>query len=251
MMRGMSELLVSTQDGVTHLRLNRPEKKNAINKAMYIALNLALREAMDDFSVRAVVISGEGGTFTAGNDIFDFANDIPADDSAPGFQFIKALHNFTKPLIAAVEGNAVGIGTTMLLHCDAVYSTPDAKFSMPFVNLGVVPEAGSSLLFPRLVGHVRASEILLTGRSFLGEEAHQMGLVNKLSSNPISDALSTAARIAEQPPNSVINTKALIKSAHHASVEAVMNAEGELFRMALQSEEAQSAFMKFLSGGNK
>ena len=175
----MSELLTSHADGVTQLTLNRPEKKNAINKAMYIALNGALKDAADDFSVRAVVLTGAGGIFTAGNDIFDFANDIPADDSAPGFQFIKALHNFPKPLIAAVEGNAVGIGTTMLLHCDAAFAAPDAKFRMPFVNLGVVPEAGSTYLFPRLVGHIRASEILLTGRVFSGTEAAEIGLVNK------------------------------------------------------------------------
>ena len=247
----MSELFTSHADGVTQLTFNRPEKKNAINKAMYIALNGALKDAADDFSVRAVVLTGAGGIFTAGNDIFDFANDIPADDSAPGFQFIKALHNFPKPLIAAVEGNAVGIGTTMLLHCDAAFAAPDAKFRMPFVNLGVVPEAGSTYLFPRLVGHIRASEILLTGRVFSGTEAAEIGLVNKAINNPLESAMATAKLIAQQPPNSVINTKALIKSAHHDAVTAVMNAEGELFRLALQSEEAQTAFMNFLSGGNK
>lgn len=247
----MTELKITHLDGVTHLQFNRPEKKNAINKAMYLQLNDALKQATEDFSVRVVVISGEGGTFTAGNDIFDFANDIPADDSAPGFQFIKNLHNFPKPLIAAVEGNAVGIGTTLLLHCDAAYARADAKFRMPFVNLGVVPEAGSTYLFPRLVGHLRASEILLTGRVFTGDEAATIGLVNAVSDSPLEQAMHTANVIASQPPQSVINTKALLKSGHHAAVSAVMNAEGELFRLALQSEEAQTAFMNFLSGGGK
>lgn len=241
-----------TQDGaVLSVKLNRPEKKNAISKGMYIALNEALIRATQEFDIRVVVISGEGESFTAGNDIFDFANDVPSDGSAPGFQFIKNLHNFPKPLIAAVQGNAVGIGTTMLLHCDVVYASDTAKFKMPFVTLGVVPEAGSSFLFPRLVGHARASEIFLTGRSFDAAEAVELGVVNKVVADPLAEAMKTAHLIAEQPPTSVINTKALLKSSNHAAVEAVMDAEGELFRIALQSDEAQAAFMKFLSGEGK
>jgi enoyl-CoA hydratase/carnithine racemase len=155
------------QDGaVLSVKFNRPEKKNAINTGMYVALNQALIQATQEFDIRVVVISGAGESFTAGNDISDFAHDAPTDGTAPGFQFIQNLHNFPKPLIAAVQGNAVGIGTTLLLHCDVAYASVTAKFSMPFVTLGVVPEAGSSFLFPRLVGHARASEIFLTGRSF-------------------------------------------------------------------------------------
>ncbi len=245
----VNEITTSKVGGVLSIQLNRPEKKNAINKGMYVALNEALIHASQEFDIRAVVISGAGAAFTAGNDIFDFANtdDAPMDDSAPGFQFIKSLHNFPKPLIAAVQGSAVGIGTTLLFHCDAAFATPTAEFSMPFVTLGLVPEAGSSFLFPRLVGHLRASEILLTGRSFSASEALEMGIINKVVDDPLAEAMKTAERIADQPPTSVINTKALLKSSNHAAVEAVMAAEGELFRLALQSDEAQTAFMKFLS----
>jgi enoyl-CoA hydratase/carnithine racemase len=241
-----------TRDGaVLSVQLNRPDKKNAINKGMYGDLNAALTEATEDFGIRAVVLSGAGDCFTAGNDIFDFANDVPTDSSAPGFQFIQNLHNFPKPLIAAVHGRAVGIGTTALLHCDAVYAAPDTQFSMPFVTLGLVPEAGSSFLFPRLVGLARASEILLTGRTFNASEGREIGLVNSIEEDPLAAAMKTAQRIAEQPPTAVMNTKALIKSSNHGPVEAVMEAEGELFRIALQSEEAQAAFMKFMSGKGK
>jgi enoyl-CoA hydratase/carnithine racemase len=175
---------------------------------MYTALTEALISATQDFSVRAVVISGAGTSFTAGNDIFDFANDIPTDSSAPGFQFIKNLHDFPKPLIAAVQGSAVGIGTTLLLHCDAAYASSDATFVMPFVTLGLVPEAGSSFLFPRLVGHQRASEILLTGRAILADEAAEIGLINRVVADPLATAMETAQRIASQPPTAVINTRA-------------------------------------------
>ena len=248
---GVSEIQV-TQDGpVLSIRLNRPEKKNAINKSMYAQLNAAFLRATQEFDIRAVVLSGEGDSFTAGNDLFDFANDIPTDDSAPGFQFIHNLHNFPKPLIAAVHGRAVGIGTTALLHCDAAVAAPDTQFSMPFVSLGLVPEAGSTFLFPRLVGQIRAAEILLTGRTFGADEAKEIGLINSVSSDPYVEAMKLAQRIAAQPPTAVMNTKALLKSGNHAQVEAVMRAEGELFRIALQSEEAQAAFMAFFSGKGK
>lgn len=241
-----------TQDGaVLSVRLNRPEKKNAINKGMYAQLNEAFVTATQEFDIRVVVLSGEGDSFTAGNDLFDFANDIPTDDSAPGFQFIHNLHNFPKPLIAAVQGSAVGIGTTALLHCDVVYASVDAKFAMPFVSLGLVPEAGSSFLLPRVVGHVRAAEILLTGRTFDSQEGKEIGLINDIVTDPYAAAMKTAQRIAAQPPTAVMNTKALLKSGNHAQVEAVMRAEGELFRIALASDEAQSAFMAFFSGKAK
>ena len=249
----MNEIQVTQNGAILSIQLNRPEKKNAINKSMYVALNAALIQATQDFDTRVVVISGAGDSFTAGNDIFDFANmdDLPSDSSSPGFTFIENLHNFPKPLIAAVQGSAVGIGTTMLLHCDVAYASSTARFSMPFVTLGLVPEAGSSFLFPRLVGHTRASEIFLTGRTFDAAEAAQIGLVNKVVDDPLAEAMKIASIIADQPPTAVINTKALLKSSNHAAVELVMNAEGELFRIALQSEEAQAAFMKFLSGKGK
>jgi len=236
----------SLQGSTLLLTLNRPEKKNALTPAMYSELTSALAGATADFAIRSVVITGSGSAFTAGNDIFDFMNTPPTGESSPVFGLLQALHNFPKPLIAAVHGNAVGIGTTMLLHCDLVFAALDSKFSMPFVSLGLVPEAGSSLLFPRLVGHAKASEIFLTGRSFGAQEALDMGLINQISDDVVKTAMEVAAMIGEQPPTAVTNTKALLKSGHHQAVAMVMEAESELFRIALESDEAKIAFMKFL-----
>ncbi|CAB4694197.1 unannotated protein [freshwater metagenome] len=173
------------------------------------------------------------------------------DEGSPVFNFLFAIHNFPKPLIAAVQGRAVGIGTTMLMHCDIVTANLNSIFSMPFVSLGLVAEGGSSYLFPRLVGHAKASEILLTGRSFTAEEALQMGLINQISSDHLSAAMTFAQELAEQPPTAVINTKALLKSGSHEALNQVMRAEGELFRMAMDSDEAQEAFMNFLMKKSK
>ena len=242
----LSQIRSENRGGVLILTLDRPEKKNAITSQMYRDLTSLLNSAAGDFAVRVVIITGVSEIFTAGNDIFDFLNSPAQDESAPGFQFLASLHEFPKPLIAAVEGNAVGIGTTLLLHCDLVYASLTATFQMPFVTLGLVPEAGSSVLFPRLVGHAKASEIFLTGRSFGAEEALDMGLIHQISDAPLTTALEGAAIISEQPPTSVINTKALLKSKDHMAISQVMAAEGELFRIALESDEAQSAFMKFM-----
>jgi enoyl-CoA hydratase/carnithine racemase len=246
----MSEILIEQIDQTLHLTLNRPEKKNAITQAMYMTLANNLNAAAGDFAIRTVVISGNGKAFTAGNDIMDFMNE-EITMSSPVFHFLKAIHEFPKPLIAAVQGNAVGIGTTMLLHCDLVYAAADALFAMPFVTLGLVPEAGSSLLFPRLVGHAKASEIFMTGRSFGSAEALEMGLINSIEESPVGKALEVAALIADQPPSAVLNTKALLKSGSHIAVENVMLAEGEMFRIALQSDETQGAFMKFMTSRKK
>ena len=191
----MSEILIEQINQTLHLRLNRPEKKNAITQAMYATLANNLNSAAGDFAVRSVVISGEGKAFTAGNDIMDFMNE-EITMSSPVFHFLKAIHDFPKPLIAAVQGNAVGIGTTMLMHCDLVYAAPDTIFSMPFVTLGLVPEAGSSLLFPRLVGHAKASEIFLTGRGFEADEGLEMGLINSVDNLKRSCSRRRRARSA-------------------------------------------------------
>jgi enoyl-CoA hydratase/carnithine racemase len=166
-------------------------------------------------------------------------------EASEGFNFLLELHNFPKPIIAIVQGRAIGIGTTMLLHCDAVLADPTATFSMPFVSLGLVPEAGSSYLFPQLVGYQRASRIFLTGDSFSATEALDMGLVTSISENASAEGHALAARIAKQPPNAVINTKALLKSRNHDAVAMVMGVEAQLFTLALQSEEAAQAFMEF------
>jgi enoyl-CoA hydratase/carnithine racemase len=242
----MSNILTEQTGSILHLKLNRPEKKNALTQEMYQSLGTKINEAAADFAIRAVVISSEGDSFTAGNDINDFANNPQMDEGSPVFNFLFAIHNFPKPLIASVHGRAVGIGTTMLMHCDIVTANPNTIFSMPFVSLGLVAEGGSSYLFPRLVGHAKAAEILLTGRNFSADEALQMGLINSIADDQLSAAMKFAQELAEQPPAAVINTKALLKSGSHDALNQVIRAEGELFKMAMDSDEAQQAFMNFL-----
>ena len=247
----MSQISAEQVGAVLVLKLNRAEKKNALTQEMYQTLATKINEAAGDFAIRCIVISSEGDSFTAGNDINDFANNPQMDEGSPVFNFLFAIHNFPKPLIAAVHGRAVGIGTTMLMHCDIVTANPNSIFSMPFVSLGLVAEGGSSYLFPRLVGHAKASEILLTGRSFTADEALKMGLINEITEDHFGAAMKFASTLAEQPPTAVINTKALLKSGSHEALNQVMRAEGELFRMAVDSDEAQQAFMNFLMKKNK
>jgi len=247
----MAEVLSSLNSSILTLSLNRPEKQNAITRDMYQFMADQLKEANGDFGVRAVLITHEGPHFTAGNDLYDFLDAPPLEPGSPVMQFLEQIHTFTKPLLAAISGNAVGIGTTMLMHCDVVIASPSTKFSMPFVNLGLVPEAGSSILFPRLVGYQRAAQIFLTGEPFGSDYAKEIGLIAEISDQPLQKAKEFAAKIAVQPPNAVIQTKALIKSELHDKVSAVMRAEGELFQMALQSDEAREAFMNFLAKKGK
>jgi len=231
--------------------LNRPEKMNAITRAMYATLASELNEAAGDFSIRAVVITSEGEHFTSGNDIGDFMSNPPTEEDSDVARFLGSLLNFPKPLIAAVKGNAVGVGTTMLLHCDIVIAAPNANFSMPFTSLGLVPEAGSTMLFPALVGYQRAAKIFMTGESFSADEAKEMGLVAAISASAETEAIELAEKIAAQPPQAMINTKALLKAGTHDAVEAVMKAEFAIFAMALQSEEAAEAFMNFMAKRGK
>jgi len=238
-------------DGVLTLSLNRPAKMNALTREMYGALASGLNEAAGDFGIRAVIITSEGEHFTAGNDIKDFMEHPPTSDDTEVAKFLASLLNFPKPLLAAVKGNAVGVGTTMLLHCDVVLAAPNANFSMPFTSLGLVPEAGSSYLFPALVGYQRAARIFMTGESFSAEAAMEMGLVSTIEAEVLEAANKLAAQIASQPPQAIINTKALLKASKHDAVEAVMKAEFQLFAMALQSEEAMTAFMNFMSKKGK
>ncbi|MFM2103029.1 MAG: hypothetical protein RL740_116 [Actinomycetota bacterium] len=246
-MLAMAEILTVLEDQVLSISFNRPEKMNAITRGMYAQLAQALNSADQDFGIRAVILTSEGGSFTSGNDISDFLEHPPTSEDSTVAAFLAAIHNFTKPLIAAVKGNAVGVGTTLLLHCDLVVAADDAKFSLPFTSLGLVPEAGSSFLLPRLVGYQRAAELFLTGEAFDASYAREMGIVNYLSNDPYQKAHELAMKIAKQPPQAVINTKALMKAQVHDSVAAVMKAEFEIFSLALQSEEARSAFKQFLS----
>jgi enoyl-CoA hydratase/carnithine racemase len=247
----MAQITSRREGAVQILSFNRPEKMNALTRDMYAGLASGLNEAAGDFGVRAVIISSEGDHFTAGNDIADFMANPPTSEDSEVARFLGSLLEFPKPLIAAVKGNAVGVGTTMLLHCDIVIAGPSAKFSMPFASLGLVPEAGSSYLFPLLVGYQRAAKIFLTGESFDAESALDMGLVASVASDPLSEALTIAEKLSQQPPQAMINTKALLKASKHDAVAAVMKAEFELFSLALQSEEAMQAFMNFMAKKGK
>jgi enoyl-CoA hydratase/carnithine racemase len=247
----MSEIISRREGNIQVLTFNRAAKMNALTREMYAGLANGLNEAAGDFGIRAVIITSEGDHFTAGNDISDFLANPPTGEDSDVAKFLGSLLEFPKPLIAAVKGNAVGVGTTMLLHCDVVIASPTAKFSMPFASLGLVPEAGSSYLFPLLVGYQRAAKIFFTGESFGAESAREMGMVASVETDPLIAAMELAKAIAVNPPQAMINTKALLKASKHDAVAAVMKAEFELFSLALQSEEAMEAFMNFMAKKGK
>lgn len=230
------------------LTLNRLDKKNSFTAAMYAELAEALRGAAEDDAVRVVLFQGHETIFSAGNDIGDFLNKPPSMPDSPVFRFLNAIATFPKPLLAAVCGPAVGIGTTMLLHCDLVYAGDNAMFSMPFVNLGLCPEAASSLLVPRLMGYQRAAEVLLMGDPFMAEAALEVGLVNRVVPPTEANALAQqqARRLATKPLTSVIETKRLLKASTTPAVLERMREEGAIFGRMLQEPAAKEAFSAFL-----
>jgi enoyl-CoA hydratase/carnithine racemase len=241
------DILTTQKDGVLTIEFNRPQKKNAITAEMYATLAEALFAAREDAAVRAVMITGNRDVFTAGNDLQDFMNHPPSDDDSPVFRFLREISHAPKPLVAAVCGPAVGVGTTMLLHCDLVYAGDNAQFSLPFVQLGLVPEAASSLLLPELVGYHSAAERLLLGEPFGADEALKMGLVNAvLPANAVAGhARVQAEKLAALPAAAVRATKRLMKHGRFAAIESRMRLEGEEFRERLQSPEARDAFAAF------
>jgi enoyl-CoA hydratase/carnithine racemase len=234
-------------DGVAQIRIDRPDKKNALTAAMYTGLVDAFKRAESDQSVRVLLLCGSETCFTAGNDLQDFMNVPPSDDSSPTVRFLKQLPATRKPLVAAVAGPAVGIGTTMLLHCDLVYADPNARFQLPFVNLGLCPEAASSFLLPQIVGYPRAAELLLLGDPFSATQALEMGLINGIT--PAGEVIATAAikarQMAERPAASLLLTKSLLKRAHARLVEETINEELARFGERLASPEAAEAFRAF------
>lgn len=240
-----SELEVSKAGGILEIVLHRPAAKNAINVSMYKAMAQAFEDAAQDATLRVVLVRGEGGTFTSGNDLADFANGDPIDDAHPLLRFMRGLAVCPLPVVAAVDGVAVGIGTTMLLHCDLVYASPDAIFRLPFVNLGLCPEYASSLLLPRLVGHVRAAELLMLGEKFYAKAALDFGLINEVHSNPGERAREQCQKLCAQAPEAVRITKQLLKADLNESVFKAMQAEGELFKQRLQSAEFNEAVSAF------
>jgi enoyl-CoA hydratase/carnithine racemase len=241
------DILIERADGVLSIVLNRPDKKNAITSAMYQEMADGFYEAEKDPAVRAVLLRANGGSFSAGNDLDDFLNNPPSGLDAPVFQFLRRISVCPKPIVAAVPGVAVGIGTTMLLHCDMVYASTDAKFSLPFAQLGVCPEAASSLLLPRIAGYQRAAEKLLLGEAFDGNEAIAMGFVNGLIDAAELDAyaMSKAHKLAALPGTSLRVTKSLMKSAETSEVSARMEDEAGHFARMLKAPEAREAITAF------
>lgn len=241
----IDDVETSRQHGAQVIRFARPAKKNALTIAMYQRMNAVLDEAKKDASVRSVIFGSTSETFTAGNDLADFMQSPPTGEDSPVFRFIEHLATFPKPLIAAVDGKGVGLGLTMLLHCDFVYATERASLVAPFVNLGLVPEAASSLLLPRLIGHARASEVLLLGEPVSAKQALDWGLISALVTPDqlMPKALETAQKLAERAPTAVRLSKALMKDAD--AVRARMKVEGETFVAQLQSPEAAEAFGAF------
>ncbi len=246
----MTEHLLHERDGaVLTLRLNRPDKKNALTGAMYTSMAEGLRAAATDDSIRAVMIAG-GSDFTAGNDLADFAK-AGSGGPRPGaaFEFLQAIRVFPKPVVAGVRGVAIGIGTTMLLHCDAVVTARDAKLQMPFARLGLVPEGGSSVLLARRVGQARASWWLLSGEAFSGATAAEAGLA--LESVDDGAVEATARRYADQlaalPPGAVAESKRLLREPLMPMLEAAMDAERVAFSARLQTPEAQAIFASFFA----
>jgi enoyl-CoA hydratase/carnithine racemase len=236
----------ATLNGVATIEIARPEKKNAITGVMYQQMADALVAATADNAVRAVLITGQPGIFTSGNDIEDFMKRQPGTES-PAIIFMRALIGCDKPVIAAVTGAAIGIGTTMLLHCDFVYVSDEARLAMPFTSLGLVPEFASSVIVPQLMGNARAAEKILLGDPFTGADAVDCGIANAVL--PAAEVVLHARRIAERfnalPPGSVRDSKRLMRRSRSQLVIDTIAAESEVFANRLRSPEAQEAFSAF------
>jgi enoyl-CoA hydratase/carnithine racemase len=245
------DILTQKENGILTINFNRPEKKNAITQAMYQAMADALRDAETDVAVRAILITGKPEIFTAGNDLEDFmknARSLAEPDAVPPvYQFMQALNESGKPVIAAVSGAAVGIGTTLLMHCDMIYLADNAKLSMPFTQLGLCPEFASSMVFQQIVGYQRAAEKLMLGEAFSAAEAFEIGFVNKVL--PLQELLpyaqQQAAKLVALPAASIRATKRLMKGNQPAAISAKMTEENKYFSAMLNAPEAKEAFTAF------
>ena len=241
----MSEhIAIAEHQGVVEIMIDRADKKNALTAPMYRAMTAALADASARADIGAVLIAGQGDAFCVGNDLKDFM--AGPEGGAAAFDFISAIATFDKPLVAAVQGLAVGVGTTMLFHCDLVYAAPDARFVMPFVNLGIVPEAGSSLLAPAVLGHAKAAAMLLLGEPLDAEGADRGGLVTAIvpADGLLAHARAKAAALMAKPPQALLATRRLMKG-DPAILIARIEEEARLFRESLSSPEAQEAFAAF------
>ena len=243
------DILVSRDGPILAIEFNRPQRRNAITAQMYTLLTAAFEQAESDPAVRVVLIHGQAdGAFTAGNDIEDFIKSPPAAEDTPVFRFLRAMSRAQKPIVAAVAGHAVGIGTTLLLHCDLVYVGDNARFQLPFASLGVVPEFASSYLLPLAAGYHGAAELLLLGEPFGAERAREAGFVTRIlpAGEVLAHARAAAARLAALPEKSVRLTKALMKQGHAEAIQERLSAEGAHFRAMLQEPAAREALAAFM-----
>ena len=243
----IEEIQYRKEGAVASLRFNRPQKKNAITTAMYSAMAEAVDDAAKDEEVRVLGIFG-GDDFTAGNDIADFIASGGFSEDMPVLRFLRSMKSFQKPIVAGVKGVAIGIGSTLLMHCDVVVAGKSARFALPFTKLGLVPEAGSSVLFPLIAGRMRASWLMLSGEQFGADEACTMGFVTRVTDDhDVDGAVAMMCGIlAELPPNAVATTKSLLKKQFSDVIDRAMADETKAFAEALRSDEARAAFMKFM-----
>ena len=244
----MNEILTERSGGVLRITLNRPAKKNAMTSAMYVEMAEVLNDAAKDDEILVVLWDGAGDSFSAGNDIEDFVKNPPGPGESPQAQLANALLNFDKPLIAAVKGVAIGGGTTLLTHCDFVYAGESARFQLPFINLGLVPEFGSSWSLPARSGYIRAAELILLGQPFDAKVAAEIGLVTRVVPDEklLATATETAEKLSAKPPTALRACKRLIKHSQREQVAQAIKVENEEFASRVRSAEAKEAFTAFL-----
>jgi enoyl-CoA hydratase/carnithine racemase len=244
----MDEIVTEHSGSVLRIQLNRPTKRNAMTSAMYLSLTGIFNEAAKDDNTRVVLWHGAGDSFCAGNDIDDFLKNPPGPGESPQAGLMNAFVNFDKPLVVAVQGAAIGGGTTMLTHCDFVYAGESTHFQMPFINLAVVPEFGSSCSVPARIGHLRAAELILLGIPFDARRAAELGLVTQVLSDKdvLAKATETAGKLAAKPASALQASKRLIKQPFREQIKAAMKAENEEFSAQVRSGDAKEAFTAFL-----
>ncbi len=241
------KIIVTRQKTTLCIQIYRPEKKNAFTPEMYEAMATAIRNGDADETIRVIILHGIDGCFTSGNDLKNLRNGPSADRIYPHNLYIDALYHTQKPVIAAVSGISLGIGTIMLFHCDFVYATPDSRFSLPFVNLGLSPEGGTSYILPHLIGYQKAAEVILLGEKFDSQFAERIGLVNAIvpADELLNKALETAARLAEKSPESLRSAKMLLKQGMRDAVTTAMSRELDLFNERLASPDVAAAIDQF------
>ena len=244
----MSDIITERSGSILRVQLNRPDKKNAMTSSMYVTLADLLNDAAKDEQIRVVLWHGAGDSFSAGNDVEDFLKNPPGPGESPQARLMNSLIDFDKPLVAAVQGAAIGGGTTMLTHCDFVYASESAKFQMPFINLGLVPEFGSSYSLPLRIGHLRAAELILLGLPFDARRAAELGLVTRVVPDEklMATATETAQKLAQKPIGALRACKRLMKLSSREQIEQAMKLEGEEFALRVRSAEAREAFTAFI-----